>query len=71
MMTGYREISSGLTLRCSGLRYAAPLNVDVRAGGISLLPTDRLSGLLSAIPSLLKEKPPAGGKLKKLCYGYG
>ena len=69
-----------LTERCSRPRYAPPLMLGIRAGGISLHP-DRLSGLLSATPSLLKlaslraspggglvwRKHPAGGKLKQVC----
>ena len=65
-------------------RYARRLMLSVRAGGISLHP-DQPAGLLSAIPFLLKlpslraspggdlvwRKHPAGGKLKKLCYGFG
>ena len=40
----------------------------VRASGISLHP-NRLSRRLNVIPSYLR-KPPVGGKLEKVCYGF-
>ena len=81
----FLEATFALTERCSRPRCRAAAELEALGRGDFSLHPDRLAGLLSAIPSLLKlpslgaspgsgivwRKHPAGGKLKKLCYDSG